>query len=163
LRLGLVGANPAASVSGLDQLPGVSNYFIGNDPGKWLRDIPTYSRVEYQNVYPGINLVYYGNQGQLEYDFVLGPGANPGGIRLSVQGTLGVGPDAAGDLRLHTAGGDVVEHAPVVYQDVGGKRQSVAGRFVLQGNGQVGFRVGAYDHRVALVIDPVLAYSTYLG
>src|SRR5262245_4136881 len=129
LRLGLVGANPAASVSGLDQLPGVSNYFIGNDPSKWLTNVPNYGRVEYQNVYPGVNLVYYGNQGQLEYDFVLAPGANVGAIRLSVQGTQGVSLDAEGDLLLHTAGGDVVEHAPVVYQDVGGKRQSVAGRF----------------------------------
>jgi hypothetical protein len=163
LRLGLVGANPAASVVGLDRLGGVSNYFIGNDPSKWLTNVPNYGEVEYQNVYPGVNLVYYGNQGQLEYDFVLAPRADPAAIRLSVQGTQGVRLDAQGDLVLHTAGGDVVEHSPVVYQNIGGKRQSVDGQFVLEGNGQVGFRVGAYDHSKPLVIDPVLAYSTYLG
>jgi hypothetical protein len=163
LRLGLLGADPAAAVVGLDQLPGVSNYFIGNDPSKWLTNVPNYAKVEYQNVYPGVNLVYYGNQGQLEYDFVLAPGANAGTIRLSVQGAQRVRLDAQGDLVLHTAGGDVAEHAPVVYQTIGGKRQSVAGRFVLEGNGQVGFQVGAYDHRAPLVIDPVLVYSTYLG
>jgi hypothetical protein len=163
LRLGLVGANPAAPAVGLDRLPGVSNYFIGNDPSKWLTNVPNYGEVEYQNVYPGVNLVYYGNQGQLEYDFVLAPGADPGAIRLAVQGAQGARLDAQGNLVLHTAGGDVVQHAPVVYQDVGGKRQSVAGRFVLEGNGQVGFQVGAYDRAAPLVIDPVLVYSTYLG
>jgi hypothetical protein len=131
LSLGLVGANPSASVAGLDRLPGVSNYFIGNDPSKWLTDVPSYGQVEYQNVYAGINLVYYGNQGQLEYDFVLAPGANPNAISLSIQGAQGVRLDAQGDLVLHTSGGDVVEHAPVIYQDIGGSRQAVAGQFVL--------------------------------
>lgn len=163
LRLGLAGGNPAASVVGLDQLPGVSNYFLGNDPSKWLTNVPNYGEVEYQNVYPGVNLVYYGNQGQLEYDFVLAPGADPGAIHLSVQGAQSASLDAQGDLVLHTAGGDVVQHAPVIYQSIGGQRQSVAGRFVLEGNGQVGFQVGAYDHSAPLVIDPVLVYSTYLG
>jgi hypothetical protein len=163
LRLGLVGANPAASVVGLDQLPGVSNYFLGNDPSQWFTNIPNFGKVEYQNVYPGINLVYYGNQGQLEYDFVLAPGTNAGAIHLSIQGAKSVNLDAQGDLVLHTAGGDVVQHAPVMYQDIGGTRQSVAGQFVLEGNGQVGFQVGAYDHSAPLVIDPVLVYSTYLG
>ena len=162
VSLGLVGADPTASVSGLNKLSGVSNYFIGNDPSKWLSDVPNYGAVEYQNVYPGINLVYYGNQGQLEYDFVLAPGADPNAIRLSVQGSRGVGLDAQGNLVLHTTGGDMVEHAPVVYQDVGGSRQSVAGQFVLEG-GQVGFQLGAYDPHAPLVIDPVLVYSTYLG
>jgi hypothetical protein len=143
LSLGLVGANPSASVAGLNQLPGVSNYFIGNDPNKRLTDVPNYGEVEYQNVYRGVNLVYYGNQGQLEYDFVLATGANPNAIRQSIQGAQGARLDAQGDLVLHTNGGDVVEHAPVIYQTVGGQRQAVAGRFVLQGGGQVGFQVGA--------------------
>jgi hypothetical protein len=163
LSLQLVGANPAAQPVGQDLLITRSNYFIGNDSSKWLRDIPNYGRVEYQNVYAGINLVYYGNQGQLEYDFVVSPGADPGAIRLSIQGAQSVSLDGQGDLVLHTSGGDAVEHTPVVYQDVGGKRQSVSGRFVLEGNGQVGFQVGAYDHSKPLVIDPVLVYSTYLG
>jgi hypothetical protein len=163
LSVGLVGGNPSAPVVALDKLPGVSNYFIGNDPSKWLTDVPNYGEVEYQNVYRGIDLVYYGNQGQLEYDFVLAPGADPNAIRLSVQGAQGVSLDAQGNLVLHAAGGDVVQHAPVVYQDVGGQRQAVTGQFVLDGNGQVAFQVGAYDRGAPLVIDPVLAYSTYLG
>jgi hypothetical protein len=163
LSLQLVGANPSAQPVGQDLLITRSNYFIGNDPSKWLTNVPSFGQVEYQNVYPGVNLVYYGNQGQLEYDFVLAPGADAGAIRLSVQGTQSVHLDAQGDLVLHTAGGDVVEHAPVVYQDIGGQRQSVAGQFVLEDDGQVGFQVGAYDRRAPLVIDPVLAYSTYLG
>jgi hypothetical protein len=163
LSLQLVGANPSAQPVGQDLLITRSNYFIGNDPSKWLTNVPNYGQVEYQNVYAGINLVYYGNQGQLEYDFVLAPGADSSAIRLSIQGAQSVSLDAQGNLVLHTTGGDVVEHTPVVYQDIGGKRQSVSGRFVLEGHGQVGFQVGAYDRGAPLVIDPVLVYSTYLG
>jgi hypothetical protein len=163
LSLQVVGANPSAEPVGQDLLPTRSNYFIGNDSSKWLTDIPNYGEVEYQDVYSGINLLYYGNQGQLEYDFVVSPGADASAIRLSIQGAQSVNLDTQGNLVLHTSGGDVVEHAPVVYQDVGGQRQSVAGQFVLDGNGQVGFQLGAYDPSAPLVIDPVLVYSTYLG
>jgi hypothetical protein len=119
--------------------------------------------VEYQNVYPGINLLHYGNQRQLEYDFQLDPGANPGAIQLAFQGAQGLSLDAQGNLRLHTAGGDVVEHAPLLYQMKNGVRQALAGQYILTGPSQVGFRVGAYDTTLPLVIDPVLVYSTYLG
>jgi hypothetical protein len=166
LRLRLVGSNPAAQPVGLDQLPGASNYLIGNDPSQWHTDIPNYGRVEYLNVYPGVNLVYYGNNQQhLEYDFVVAPGANPNAIRLSIQGAQGMTLDSQGNLVLHTSGGDVLENAPVLYQDTSGVRQQVAGQYVLEGNGQVGFRVGAYDSTRPLVIDPTysLVYSTYLG
>jgi Ca2+-binding RTX toxin-like protein len=163
VQLQLVGANPTAPVTGLDELITKSNYFIGNDPSQWRTNVPNFGKVEYQNVYPGINLVYYGNQGQLEYDFVVAPGTKPGAITLSLQGTQGITLDSQGNLLLHTAGGDVLERAPVLYQEMDGVRQAVSGRFVLEGNNQVGFQVGAYDPSRPLVIDPVLSYSTFFG
>jgi hypothetical protein len=163
LRMGLAGGNPAAGVIGLDPLAGTSSYFTGNDPSRWRSNIPTYGRVEYRDVYPGIDLTYYGNQQQLEYDFVVGPGADPGAIALSFQGAEGVSLDAAGNLIVQTAGGDAVEHAPVMYQDTAGGRQAVSGQYVLEGPDRVGFQVGPYDRSRPLTIDPVLTYSTYLG
>src|SRR5262249_4266209 len=140
-----------------------SNYLIGNDPTQWHTDVASYSKVKYRAAYPGIDLVYYGNQRQLEYDYVVAPGADPGAIHLAFDGTQRVTLDGDGNLVLHTAGGDVVEHAPVVYQELGGIRQAVGGQYMLGNDGQVGFAVGAYDHSRPLVIDPVLSYSTYLG
>jgi hypothetical protein len=163
LATNLVGANPEAAVAGLDQLPGTSNYFIGNDPSQWHTNIANYAQVRYQDVYPGVNLVYYGNQQQLEYDFVVAPGADPGSIRFSIQGADRLRLDANGNLVLSTALGDVLEHAPVVYQEAGGVRQAVVGQFVLLNQDEVGFQVGAYDPNLPLTIDPVLSYSTYLG
>jgi hypothetical protein len=118
--MNLVGANPDAAVAGLDQLPGTSNYMIGNDPSQWHTNIANYGQVAYQGVYPGVNLVYYGNQQQLEYDFVVAPGADPGSIRFAIQGADSVSLDDQGNLVLSTGSGDVLEHAPVVYQEVGG-------------------------------------------
>ena len=132
-------------------------------PSQWHTGIANYGQVAYQDVYPGVNLVYYGNQQQLEYDFVVAPGADPGSIRFNVQGADSLSLDDQGNLVLHTASGDVVEQAPVVYQEVGGTRQAVAGQFVLLGSNDVGFQVGPYDAGLPLVIDPVLSYSTYLG
>jgi hypothetical protein len=162
----LVGGNPGAQPVGLDRLPGVSNYLIGNDPSQWRTAVPNYAQVEYQDVYPGVNLVYYGNNQQhLEYDFVVAPGANPNAIHLAFQGVQRLSLDAQGELVLHTEGGDLTVQAPVLYQEINGVRQSVSGHYLLQGNGQVGFAVGAYDPTQPLVIDPVysLVYSTYLG
>jgi FG-GAP-like repeat/IPT/TIG domain/Beta-propeller repeat len=163
LQLQVVGANPAVHGTGQDLLPGTTNSFVGNNPSQWQTGIATYGQVTYRDVYPGIDLVYHGNQQQLEYDFLIAPVADPGTIRLQFAGDQGLDLDAQGDLVLHTAGGDVVEQAPAVYQEIGGVRQDVAGRFVLEGNGQVGFAVAAYDPSQPLVIDPVLSYSTYLG
>jgi hypothetical protein len=162
LGLELAGAR-AVHGSGQDLLPGTSNYFVGNDPAQWHSGIANYGQVVYHGVYPGIDLVYRGNQQQLEYDFVVGPWANPGAIRLQFSGEQRLAIDAQGDLVLHTAAGDVVEQAPVVYQEVGAVRQAVAGKFEVEGKGQVGFTVGAYDPSRPLIIDPVLSYSTYLG
>ena len=163
LSLSLVGGNPAAAPQALDQLPGVTNYLIGNDPRQWHPNIPNYAEAQYSAVYPGVDLRYYGNQGQLEYDFVVNPGSSPGVIRLAVNGAQSLSLDAQGNLVIHSAGGDVLEKAPVVYQLVNGVQRPVAGRFVLQNTKQLGFAVGAYDASLPLVIDPVLAYSTYLG
>ena len=112
-----MGANPKAKVVGLDELPGKSNYFIGNDPKKWRTNVPSYARVKYEGVYPGVDLVYYGNQRQLEYDFVVAPGADPNQIKLSFAGADGMRVDAAsGDLVLNLGDDEVRFHKPAVYQ-----------------------------------------------
>ena len=163
VRMTLVEANPQSQAAGHDALPGKSNYFIGNDPAKWRTNIPTYAKVRYEGVYPGVDLVYYGNQGQLEYDFVVAPGADPRLVTLAFEGAREVHIDARGELVLGVEGGEVRQHKPVVYQEVAGVKQEVAGRYVMKGTRQVGFRVAAYDPSRPLIIDPVLVYSTYLG
>jgi Domain of unknown function DUF11/Beta-propeller repeat len=163
VRMQLAGANPAATVTGANQLPGKSNYLIGNDPSKWHRDIPQYARVRYQEVYPGVDLVYYGNQGQLEYDFEVAPGADPRQIALRFEGPEKAKLDASGNLVVASSGGEVRLKAPHIYQQLGVQQQPVAGRFALRQDGKVGFEVAAYDRRRTLVIDPVLTYSSYFG
>src|SRR5262249_19858466 len=145
---------------GVDRLPGIVNYFIGNDPSKWQTRIPTYARVQYENVYPGIGLIYYGNQQQLEYDFQVAPGADPGQIRLVFPAAQNLSVDASGDLVVQVHGQVLLQHAPVVFEDVAGQRRQVAAGFVVQGQ-QVGFALGGYDRSQPVVIDPVLSYSTY--
>jgi hypothetical protein len=177
VRMRLDGANSSATVSGASPLPGKSSYFIGNDPSKWRRDIPQFARVQYQSVYPGVDLVYYGNQGQLEYDFRVAPAADPNQIAFSFQGASAriVNGDSgdSGDLVLSTANGDVRFHAPHVYQPAapqsaagnasGSAERSVAGAFRQLAGNKIGFTIGDYDHSRELVIDPTLTYSTYLG
>jgi hypothetical protein len=163
LRMQLVGGSATPALLGLDPQAGHSNYLIGNDPSKWHTDVPLFGRVEYRQVYAGIDVVYYGNgQHQLEYDFILAAGADPGQIGLRFDGAQGLGVDARGNLVLHLAGGDVVQQAPVVYQDVGGMRTPVTGAYLLRGDGTVGVTLGAYDPTRTLVVDPVLIYSDYL-
>jgi len=175
-----VGADQAAKVVGLEELPGKSNYFIGNDPKKWRTDVPTYSKVKYQGVYPGIDLVYYGNQRQLEYDFVVSPGADPKAITLKIEtgdsklqtrnSKLEIAPN--GDLVVQAEGGEVRFHKPVVYQptaDAANPKSKIQdpkllkGRYALASDNRVSFEVEGYDQSKPLVIDPVLVYSTYLG
>jgi hypothetical protein len=145
----LVGAREASEVKGVDEQPGKSNYFIGNDPARWHTNVPNYGKVAYKDIYRGIDLVYYGNQRQLEYDFVVQPGADPNVIRFAVDGAQDLGLDARGDLVMHMAGGDVVEHAPVIYQEGPGGREAINGQFVHRGRHEVGFAVAAYDPRAA--------------
>src|SRR5262249_12992669 len=143
--------------------PGKVNYFRGNDPRKWRTGIPTYAKVRYRGVYAGVDVVYYGAQRQLEYDFVVAPGADPTRIRLAVTGAEALGVDGAGDLLLRTATGALRLHKPLIYQGMGSARREVDGGYVVIGKDRVGFRVAAYDAGKPLVIDPVLSYSTYLG
>jgi Beta-propeller repeat len=163
VRMQLAGANRATRVAGTDPLPGTANYFIGNDPAKWHRGVPTYGKVEYGSVYPGIDLVYYGNQRQLEYDFVVAPGADPKPIRLQFVGAKRVDLTAEGNLTVAAAHGEIAFHKPVVYQVKDGERIPIDGRFDMLANDTIGFALGRYDHSKPLVIDPVLSYSTYLG
>jgi hypothetical protein len=163
IRMHLVGANAGSGVAGHEPLPGKVNYFIGNDPAKWRTNVPTYAQVQYTDVYPGIDLVYYGNQRQLEYDFVVRPGADHRQIMLGFEGADRLEVDAQGDLVLYTAAGDIRQRKPVIYQDVEGVRKAIAGGYVLTDRHLVSFRVASYDANRPLVIDPVLSYSTYLG
>ena len=169
LRMKLVGANPSPRVAGLNQLPGKSNYFLGKDRNKWRTNVPIYAKVKYESVYPGVDLVYYGNQGQLEYDFVVGPSANPRDIALNIQGANRLNVDGQGDLLVNMSGEVVRFHKPSVYQpedsssEIQNRKLKIDGRYVLQGESQVGFQVAAYDASKPLVIDPVLSYSTFLG
>jgi hypothetical protein len=163
LRLELVGANPAPRVQGVAPLPGRINYYIGGDPARWKTDIPTYARVRYEAIYPGIDLVYYGTQGQLEHDFVVAPGADPAAISLRVDGAERLAIDPEGGLVLTVPGGTVRFHRPVLYQEDGGVRTPVSGSYRLVEPTVVTFTVGPYDPREPLVIDPLLGYSTFLG
>ena len=164
IRMRLVGASAQAEAVGVDPLPGVSNYFVGNDRSRWLTDVPGFARVRYRGVYPGVDLVYYGlGDGRLEYDFVVSPGADASRVALAFRGARGVRMDAGGDLLLRAAAGEVRLHKPVAYQEgEGGRRVEVSARYVVEG-GRVRFRLGAYDRRLPLVIDPVVNYATFLG
>jgi uncharacterized repeat protein (TIGR01451 family) len=167
IRMALLGARPSTDVSGYDKLESVSNYFIGNRPSHWHSNVPHYARVRYRGVYPGIDLTYYGRQGQLEYDFEVAPGADPKQVGLQFEGADSIRLDSNGDLILVTPGGVVKLQAPRVYQRYGEQQKSVAAKFVWRGNrhgnDQVGFAIGDYDRTRELVIDPILTYSTYLG
>ncbi len=170
LRMKLLGANPSPRVTGLEELPGKGHYFIGNDPAKWRTNVPTYAKVKYEDVYPGVDLVYYGNQGQLEYDLIVAPGSDPGAIYLAFGGEDELEIDVQGDLVLHAGGSQIRLQKPLVYQETGeirqetdGIRQEISAAYVLNARRQVGFEVGTYDADKPLIIDPVLSYSTYLG
>jgi hypothetical protein len=163
LRVKLAGANPAPRVEGLEQLPGRSNYFIGNDPAKWRTDVPQYAKVRYRDVYPGVDLVYYGNQQHVEHDFIVAPGADPSQIRFSVDAANRMELSATGDLVLHTTDGDVRLRKPTIYEQDGAARKEVAGGYTVTADNRVGFELAAYDVTKPLVIDPVLEYATYVG
>ena len=163
VRMELSGANPQAKAAGTDKLPGISNYFIGNDPAKWHSNIPTYAKVRYTGVYPGVDLVYYGNQHQLEYDFIVAPGADPDAIKLHFSGAEKLSLTPTGDLAVRFKNGEIAFHKPELYQQSGVSRIPIQGRFTLRANNTVGFGIGQYDRSQPLIIDPILVYSTYLG
>ena len=163
VRMQLVGANTAPHFVPLDELPGKSNYLIGSQPADWHVNVPNYRRVAEREVYRGIDLVYYGTQRQIEYDFVVGPGADPRAIQLAIEGPKRLRIDAQGELVASVEGGEVRLKKPVAYQEADGGKQTVAVNYALQGEGRVAFRLGNYDSSRTLVIDPILSYSTYLG
>ena len=163
LRLKMIGANAGAKVDGQDELPGKINYFIGNDPEKWRSNIPTYRKVYYKDVYPGIDMVYYGNQRELEYDFVIAPGANPNVIKFNVDGADRIRLDDKGNLLLAVKDGEVRLNKPFIYQlNEKGERNEVKGAYAIKGK-EISFKVRGFDSAKSLVIDPVLSYATFLG
>ncbi len=163
IRMELRGANRDRPITGAEQLPGFANYFIGRDPAEWRRNVPTYARVRYSRVYPGVDLEYYGNQGRLEYDFIVAPGADPSAIELQFAGARHIGLAADGDLTVAATHGQIAFLKPIIYQQANGRRQRISGRFVLRDDHRIGFSLGHYDRSKSLIIDPVLVYSTYLG
>jgi hypothetical protein len=163
LRLELEGASSAVAMQGLEQLDRKTNYFRGNDPKKWLANVPSYERVEYRGIYPGIDLAFYGNQRRLEYDYVVSPGADPQKIAFRLKGSDRIRMDARGNLVVTIPSGDVTLEKPVVYQMKNGERTDVDGAYLLGKDGEVQFAISEYDRTQSLVIDPVLDYSTYLG
>ncbi|HEY7539611.1 MAG TPA: CFI-box-CTERM domain-containing protein [Methylomirabilota bacterium] len=164
VRMRLVGANRDAEPRGVDPLPGRHHSLIGRDPARWRVDAPTYARVRYRDVYPGVDLVYYGTEDRrLEYDFVVAPGTDPGVIRLAFDGVDRLRLDAGGDLVLHVGDTSLRFGAPRIYQTSPGGRRAVAGAWSLMGARTAAFRIGAYDRREALVIDPTVALATYVG
>lgn len=163
IDLRLIGARPDPLKNESKPLPGKVNYFMGNDPARWRVDIPTFERIEYRGVYRGIDLAYYGNQGRLEYDFIVAPGARLNAVRMAVEGASKLSIASDGALVIETGGGRVEFRKPHAYQEAGGKRRTVESHYALDSAGRMRFEVAAYDHHRPLIIDPSLAYSTFLG
>lgn len=164
IKIQFVDANANPIVRGTEELQGKSNYFVGNDSNKWRTNIPNYTKVFYQDLYPGVDVAFYGNQEQLEYDILVSPGRNPQDAHLHIEGIKELLVDNRGNLRLLVDDNQEVQmQKPFVYQMVDGKKVSIEGQFVLLAHNEVGFAVGAYDPSKLLVIDPILSYSTYLG
>ena len=181
VRMSLAGANRSPAIAGIERLPGRSNYYQTEHTGvgaasqrgprglleegrsSRYENVPSYARVRYEGVYPGVDLVYYGNQRQLEYDLVVAPGADPDVIRLAFDGVDRIEVSPEGDLVLQVAGGEIHQRKPILYQDVDGVRRSVDGGYVLAASQHAAFTVGAYDRSKPLILDPVLSYGTYLG
>ena len=161
LRMKLVGASATTTITGLEPQSGVVSYLIGNDPKKWHTGIETFGKVNFAQVYPGVDLVFYGNQRQLEYDFVVAPGADASRIGWQIDGAK-PNLDAEGNLVLSAANGPAGFKKPVLYQMDGDKKLVIEGAFTVAGN-RIGFQLGSYDHAKPLIIDPVLTYASYLG
>ena len=162
LRTEFSGANLSARITGEAPQASTSNYFVGNDRSKWRTSVPNYGMVRYAGIYRGIDLLYYGKDGDLEYDWILSPGADPAMIRMVFRRADHVRIDEHGDLVIRTGNNEYRHKRPVIYQEVAGKRVPVAGGWKLHGR-EGSFRIGAYDHNQELVIDPTLIYSTYHG
>jgi len=161
LALSFVGAHSVPESTSI--LTGHANYFFGNDSSRWIRNIPLSSAIEYKELYPGISLSFYGNGQELEHDFRVAPGADPSRIALRIDGAMRIDQNGDGSLEIHTANGALTLKKPVAYQLSEGKRVPVDARFLQAGDGSIQFRVGAYDPKRSLVIDPVIVFASYLG
>jgi hypothetical protein len=157
IRIGFAGANTAPDVVWEDELPGVANYLLDANPAKWRIGVKRYARVRYRNVYPGIDVVFYGRHGEVEYDFEISPGASPEAIRVTFMGADDVRANDAGDLLVRTGGYEIRQRAPVIYQPARADRQRVDGRYILR-NREARVALGAYDRAASLVIDPTIVF-----
>ena len=163
VRMQFVGADSRAQIAGAEELPGKINYLIGNEPAGWQTGVPTFSKVRVADIYPGVNLIYYGNQRQLEYDFTVAPGVNPGVIAIRFDGADNISIGPAGELTLKLGESEIYQPKPDIYQTVSGARREISGGYTILDAHTVAFAVGSYDHSLPLVIDPILSYSTYFG
>lgn len=163
LRMQLAYGPSAPVVEGLDDLPGRANYFVGRDPSKWTSGVARYARVRYRNVYPGIDVVFYGNQHRLEYDLIVAPGADLSALVWKFPGARKITVNANGDLVVRTASGETEQSKPMVYQESAGERKPIACNYVLKGSGAVGFALASFDAAKPLVIDPTIVLTQYIG
>ncbi len=163
LSFQFVGCNPQAAMTGLDPLSGNINYILGDDPASWRTEVPAFDRVRVAEVYPGVDLVYYGNQQKLEYDFIVAPGADAGAVCMRVTGADRLELDAQGDLVLSVGAAQLRQHKPILHQIIGGTRKEVTGGYRLKDPQTVAIEVGRYDPQWPLIIDPVLSYASYFG
>lgn len=163
LHATLLGGNAVAKLTGIERLLTKTNYFIGSDPRKWKTNVPSYAKVKYSRVYPGIDLVFYGNQNLLEYDFIVSPGADPGVIALGFEGLTDMRVDEKGDLILRMDAGEIRQSRPVVYQQIDNTRRIIPASYLIKGKKQIAFQIASYDRSKPLIIDPTLAFSTFLG
>jgi uncharacterized protein (TIGR03437 family) len=162
LRIHFEGAGSQPVLDGIDPLPGRSFYYLGNHPELWQTNVPNFAKVRYRAPYPGIDMVFYGNAGQLEYDLIVAPHADPGRVRMRFDGARRLRLESSGDLRIETASGVLWQKRPVVYQESSDGRRQISGRYVVDGK-RVHFAVDGYNPAEPLVIDPVLVYATYFG
>ncbi|MEW6736083.1 MAG: hypothetical protein AB1489_32620 [Acidobacteriota bacterium] len=156
LRMQWVGGSGTAAIEGMGELLVRDNYLVDDDPNRWQTNIPCFARVRYWEIYPGIDMVYYGTEQQLEYDFIVAPGANPKVIRLRFEGAQKVELASNGDLLVTTQNGNWSQRKPFIYQEVYGVKQTVEGRYVIKSENEVGFELDDYDRSKQLVIDPII-------
>ena len=163
LRLVFEGGAPRAKAAGLDRQIGVSNYLLGNDATQWRQNIPHFSRVKTSGLYRGVDLLLYGSGERLEFDLVFFPGARPEAVNLKLEGADALRLSPEGDLVIRNSGREILLRRPVVYQEDQSGRHSVEAAYALLGPRCVGLKLDAYDRRRTLVVDPVIAFSTYHG
>ena len=163
IRAGFVGSNPAPRVTGVDQMEYKCNYFLGSDRSRWQADVPNYQAMVYEDIYPGINLKYYGNGREMEYDFLVSPGSDYSKIQVAYEGARSIAVNASGELVIETEFGSITERRPVVYQTEFGAKKELVGQYVIADGNRFSFKIEGYNPALPLVIDPVLVYSTYLG